>query len=155
MPKVIGSMSYTRKEYIRSSPPSIISRFGMGKNIKYQYKASLISSSDLILGSSSLEAARVTANKPLESSGIDYFLKVNVYPHEMIREHKFMGFAGADRLSQGMSKSFGKAKIRAAKVNKNTPILIIKINKDGLDIAKKSLKNASLKLSGKTEVIVE
>jgi large subunit ribosomal protein L10e len=57
-----------------------------------------------------------------------------------------MGFAGADRLSQGMSRSFGKATKRAAKVSANQPILKVFINKDGIELAKTALRRATKKL---------
>ena len=60
------------------------------------------------LRSNALEAARQVANKHLESELVNnYYLTVVTYPHNVIREKKRATGAGADRLSQGMSLSFG------------------------------------------------
>jgi large subunit ribosomal protein L10e len=121
----------------------------------YKYVVSLVSPFPAKIGGAAIESARITANKVLElNGGVPYFLKVAIYPHEIVRSHKLMGFAGADRLSQGMSRSFGKSTKRAARVRANQPILIFFTNKDGVDLAKIALKKASKKLpiSGKITV---
>jgi large subunit ribosomal protein L10e len=123
---------------------------------EYKHVVSLVSAFPAKIGGSAIESARITANKLLEAkSAVSYFLKIAIYPHEIIRQHKLMGFAGADRLSQGMSRSFGKATKRAARVRANQPILIVFTNKDGIDNAKTALRRASKKLpiSGKITVM--
>jgi len=65
-----------------------------------------------------LEAARVTATKAMSAALGDtgYHLKVRTYPHQVLRENKMMAFAGADRLQDGMRRSFGKPCGTAARV---------------------------------------
>jgi large subunit ribosomal protein L10e len=122
---------------------------------EYNHIVSLVSSCATKIGGSALESARITANKVLELvRGGSYLLKIAVYPHEIVRAHKLMGFAGADRLSQGMSRSFGKAVKRAARIGANQAILIVYINDDGVDQAKIALRRASKKLPIPCKIIV-
>jgi large subunit ribosomal protein L10e len=107
------------------------------------------------ISSAALEATRVTTNKILENSGKSYMLTIRIYPHEIVREHKFMGFAGADRLSQGMKKAFGRPRKRVAKVSAEQTILTVHTNGEGIDVAKIALKRASKKLPIPYYVTVE
>jgi large subunit ribosomal protein L10e len=103
-----------------------------------------------------LEAARVTANKVLGiETGQQVLLKVITYPHEIVRAHRMMGFAGADRLSQGMRHSFGRSTERAAMVKANKPIIAVYTMESGLETAKQALERASKKLPIPCRVEVE
>lgn len=156
MPKHSEGMAYTRQKYIRSIPQSKIKIFTIGdQKGDYSYAVLLRAPNPSEVSSDALEAARITANKMLETSGKSYLLKVLVYPHEIVREHKFMGFAGADRLSQGMSRAFGRPKSRSAKIVANQPIMVIYTKGDAVDLAKTALKRASKKLSILTNVVIE
>ena len=151
-------MAYTRREYVRSIPPAKIARFTIGEPSKdYGYTVSLAAPHDAEINESALESARVTANKVLTNAtgGKSYLLRVCVFPHEIVREHKFMGFAGADRLSQGMQRSFGRPTRKAAKVSANQKILAVDVNRDRIDLAKEALKRASKKLSIPCNIVVE
>ena len=156
MPKSRKGMAYTRVEYIHRQPQLKIRRFSMGDpSNEHTHVVSLVSAIPTKIGGGALESARITANKVLEANtNVSYFLKIAVYPHEIIREHKMMGFAGADRLSQGMSRSFGKATKRAAKVRAHQPILIVYTNENGIEIAKTALRKASKKLPTSYKITV-
>jgi large subunit ribosomal protein L10e len=158
MGKNSWNMSYSREEYIHSVPQPRISRFTSGDpNDEYAYTVSLIASNNVELNSRALEAARVTANRALTRilGERSFLLKVIPYPHEVVRKHKLMGFAGADRLSQGMKLSFGKPTSRAARVNKNQEILTVFVEKEDIKAAKKALERASKKLPIKYNINVE
>lgn len=156
MPTKSSGMAYTRKKYIRSMPPSKIRRFTLGKTKgEYSHVTFLRSTSKGDISSGALESARVTANKVLERSGGSFKLKIRVYPHEVVREHKFMGFAGADRLSRGMSKAFGRPRSRAARISTGQNILAIYSNINDVDIAKGALKRASKKLPLSYDIVVK
>ena len=147
MPKHMGSMSYTRQKYARGIPQSKIHVFTIGDNTAdYSHIVALKPIGPTEVESEALEAARVTANKVMENSGKPYFFKVLIFPHEIVREHKFMGFAGADRLSQGMSRSFGRTKKRAAKVHAGQTIFAIHVKDDAVALATTALKRAAKKL---------
>jgi len=157
MPKRSGSMSYTRQEYVHSKPPIRVTRFTIGEtNLDYEYKITLVASYSKEVSGKALEAARVTANKVIGAdTGQQFLLKVLAYPHEIVRAHRFMGFAGADRLSQGMSRSFGRPTERAAVVKADQPILAIYAMEPGVETAKKALMRASKKLPLPSRVEVE
>lgn len=157
MPKRSGSMAYTRQKYIHSKPPLRVLRFTLGDaGLDYEYKITMVAPHSVKLSGKSLEAARVTANKVLKiEAGVNFMLKVVTYPHEIIRSHKFMGFAGADRLSQGMRHSFGKVTERAAMVKVNQIILAVFSTQAGVETAKKALTRASKKLPVSCRIEVE
>jgi large subunit ribosomal protein L10e len=118
---------------------------------------SLIASSNVEISSKALEAARVTANRVLTKmlGERSFLLKVVPYPHEVVRQHKFMGFAGADRLSQGMKLAFGRPTGRAARVNAGQEVLTVSVDEQNVKAAKKALKRASKKLPIKYNIDVE
>ncbi|MFH0896969.1 MAG: 50S ribosomal protein L16 [Candidatus Bathyarchaeota archaeon] len=156
MPKHYGGMAYTRKKYIRSMPQSMIKRFTLGDTkAEFSDATFLKAAYPSQVGSGALEAARVTANKVLEASGKPFLLKILPFPHEVVREHKFMGFAGADRLSRGMTKSFGRPASRRAKLTAGQVILAISVNSDMVATAKAALKRASKKLPIPCNIVVE
>ena len=148
MPKRSGSMAYTRIEYIHSKPPPRVTRFTLGDTrLDYDNRVNMVAPHSVELSGKSLEAARVTANKVLGiEAGQPFLLKVVTYPHEVVRAHRFMGFAGADRLSQGMRRSFGRANEKAAEVSAGQPILSVFCMESGIENAKTALTRASKKL---------
>jgi large subunit ribosomal protein L10e len=158
MPKSPDGMAYTRREYVHSVPPNKVTRFTIGESSPdYEYTVALVTSNDIEITGSALEAARVTANKVLTiaTGGKSYFLRICSYPHEIVREHKFMGFAGADRLSQGMKNAFGRPTGRSARLSANQKVIAVDVNKDKIDLAKEALKRASKKLPLSYRVVVE
>jgi len=69
------------KKYIRSMPQSMIKRFTLGDTkAEFSHVALLKAAYSSALGSGSLEAARVTANKVLEISGKPFLLKISPFP---------------------------------------------------------------------------
>jgi len=151
-------MAYTRREYIHRVPQSRISRFTLGDpTAEYEFAVSLIASKDAQISSNALETIRITTNKALAGmlGEKSYLLKIVPYPHLIIREHKFMSFAGADRLSQGMGHAFGRPTKRAAVVKKGKKIISVFVMKEGVDAAKKAIKKSSKKLPVKYKINIE
>lgn len=139
-------------------PQSMISRFTLGDTTaEYEFAVSLIASKDVQISSNALEAIRITTNKALSGmiSEQAYTLKILPYPHRIIREHKFMSFAGADRLSQGMGHAFGRPTKRAADIKRGQKIVTVFVNKSSLDAAKQAIKRASKRLPLKYSIEVE
>jgi len=158
MPKNRTDVSYTRVKFIGGTPQQKISRFSMGdSHEKFEYAVSLVALSKADIKHDALEAARIAANKVVDEKlgATGYFLQICVYPHQIIREHKLMGFAGADRLSEGMRHSFGKASGRAARVKVDQKVLTIHVNKDQIEVAKTALKRATSKLPIPYKITVE
>ena len=137
-----------RKSYVVGVPYSRIHIFEMGNAEKeFDTNLWLVADRSVQIRSNALEAARVVSNKFLEKniSG-DYFLKILVYPHHVLREHSLATGAGADRFSSGMRKAFGKPSGLAARVKKGQNIMWLRLNKKDLAIGRKALKRASMKL---------
>lgn len=150
-------MSYTRNEYIHRIPHPRISRFTIGDPTDdYAYSLSLIASNDVEITSKALEAARVTTNRALTRrlGERSFLLKVVPYPHEVVREHKFMSFAGADRLSQGMKLAFGRPTGRAARVKAGQEVITISVDDEDVPAAKQALARAAKKLPVKYNITI-
>jgi len=139
-----------RKSYVVGAPYPRIHVFNMGNPDK-EYDKTLWLSVDrsVQLRDNSLEAARIVANKLLERTigSENYFMKILIFPHHVLREHSLATGAGADRFSSGMRKSFGKPSGRAAQVRKGQNVIMLKIFKKDLEVGKKALKRADSKLA--------
>jgi len=94
-----------RRYTIKHIPEPKIRMFTIGKEATdYYYLLTLIALESGQINHLSLEAARIACNRYLrEKLGRDnYLLRILPYPHHVVREHKLMAFAGADRLQDGM-----------------------------------------------------
>jgi len=144
------SLRKPKKNYVKALPRTSLLIFNMGaRNKVFELLFSLKAEGDVQLRSNALEAARQAANKYLERKiPNNYFMRVVTYPHNVIREKKFATGAGADRVSQGMTLSFGKPSSVAARVRKGKSVFEVKTNGENRQVAKDALKKASSKLSG-------
>ena len=95
-----------------------------------------------------LEAARQVSNATIrESAGTDgYALRIHVYPHQILRENKQATGAGADRVSMGMRKSFGRTVGTAARVSSGQKLITLSTSEEFLLEAKEALRKSSHKL---------
>jgi large subunit ribosomal protein L10e len=149
---------YTRKEYIPGIPPPKISKFEMGDIKKdYDYEVALVVEEAGQIRHNALEAARVMALKRLSTKlgENNFFLRVNVYPHHVLRENKMLAFAGADRLQEGMRLAFGKPIGTAARVYPGQVVLFARVFKDHVAVAKEALKIAASKLPLPVRIVVK
>lgn len=137
-----------KEGYVAGAPRPKIGLFEMGKKEgDFDRVLYLIAKRGVQIRDSALEAARIVIHKFLEEKiGKNYFLKVLVYPHQIIREQSIATGAGADRYSQGMRKSFGRPVGRAARVDEGQRVISLKIKKENLKAAKEALKRAGSKL---------
>lgn len=151
----ISGPAYTRREYIGGAPQSKIVHLTMGDpSGDFKYEARLVALEDAQIRHNALEAARMAINKFLEEKlgGKGYFLKISVYPHHILREHKMMTGAGADRLSEGMRRAFGRPVGLAARVKKGQNIVILRINEQSLNLAKEALTRGASKMPIPTRI---
>jgi len=140
---------YTRGKYIHGAPPPKISKFMMGDlKAKFEYRVSLVAQAPVQIRHNALEAARVSANKVLFDvlGETGYKIHLRVYPHIILRENRMIATAGADRLQEGMRRSFGKPTGRAARIKAEQSILDIYVNGNALETAKQALHVGSTKL---------
>ena len=75
-----------------------------------------------------------------------YFSTLRIYPHILLRENKMIATAGADRLQEGMRGAFGKAVSLAARVQRDQVLMEAFVKKEHLEVAKKALHGAAVKL---------
>jgi large subunit ribosomal protein L10e len=142
----IKGMPYTRRQYMGGIPGSKIVKFTMGTpNKEFSYTLELINLKDGQIRHNALESARIAANRMLEGNlGRDnFFLKIIPYPHMVLREHKRINVAQADRFQEGMKRAYGKPVGIAAAIKRGNPILVAKVDMEGLDFAKEALKRAA------------
>jgi large subunit ribosomal protein L10e len=154
----IKGQPYTRGKYIHGSPPSKISKFMMGDTKShFEYRFSLVAQAPIQIRHNALEAARVAANKVLfDALGeTGYMIQLKVYPHVILRENRMIATAGADRLQEGMRRSFGKPSGRAARIKSGQSILDVYVNSSALDHAKRALRVGSTKLSVASVIVQE
>ncbi len=150
--------AYTRREYIKGAPDPRIRIFDMGnKGGKFEYAVHLVVLERGQIRDRALEAARVAAHNYLrEHIGLDnYHLRIRVYPHHVLREHKLLGAAKAERLQKGMRLAFGKPVGRAARVRRFQEIITVYTNERYLDEAKEALRRAKYKVAMPCKIVVE
>jgi large subunit ribosomal protein L10e len=153
----VKGQAYTRKEYVKSSPPSKITKFTMGDTkTKFPIEAKLITKENAQIRHNALEAARIASNRILaEKLGNNYFLRIMPFPHTILRENKMIFGAHADRLQDGMRRAFGKPISTAARVKTNQPVIVIGVNEDAVEVAKQALKLGQAKLPMPCRIAVE
>jgi large subunit ribosomal protein L10e len=152
----VKNRAYTRKEYAHGFPPPKIVKFTMGDTkAQFDIEAQLIATERVQIRHCALEAARVATNRVLMDKLInDYYMVVHPYPHIILRENKMIFGAHADRLQQGMRRSFGTAIGTAAKVEVGQPIITVKVKAGQEAIAKESLKRGSAKLPIPCKIVI-
>lgn len=157
----ISQKPYTRvavhvpkKSYVKGVPGSKIRQFETGKKSDYPLVFSIVSGKATAMRSNCLEAARVAATKYLSTklSG-QFFLKLRIFPHHVMRENPLATGAGADRFSSGMRRSFGKPIGYAARVKENQKVISVFVPDGKEDIAKEALRRAARKLPGACKIV--
>ena len=151
------SKSKPRKSYVVGVPFPKLHQYEMGtKNPAYDTTLYLVARTAVQIRDNAMEAARIVSTRFLETKlTTNFFLKILVYPHQVVREHSIAQGAGADRFSQGMRLNFGHPVGTAAIVKKGQRIMMVKTMKEHLDVAKIGLKKAGLKICTATRIVVE
>lgn len=145
-----------KKGYVKGVPGSKVTQFETGKKMDYDKTFLLISDNNVQIRHNALESARVIAAQTLEKmtgKDAEYFMKIRVYPHHVLRENALATGAGADRFQQGMRQSFGKPIGTAARVHKNQAIFEIRVGKQHEAAAMLALKKAIYKLPTTCKIV--
>jgi large subunit ribosomal protein L10e len=139
---------FRKKSFIRMTPHRKITRFdmGTGKNLKYSFD--LLPKKTIQIRQEALESARQTAIRVLEGNLAknEFHFKIRKYPYHILREKSLAIGAGADRVSTGMQKPFGKPTGIAVQIKTGDRLFSISVNKEGTDFARTALKRASKKM---------
>ena len=149
------SIRRPRRSYVKGVPPSKIHQFEIGSRKDYTSIFYLQSLEDVQLRSNALEAARVTITKCLTNrlGEENFFIKLLVYPHHILRENSMATGAGADRFSDGMRRSFGKPIGQAARVRANQKVFMIKVPANSEKFVKEAYERAGKKMSGSYKIL--
>jgi len=148
MYRSIEGQVYTRQEYMGGIPTCRVTQFDTG-NLKgaFPLRLSLGCEEAAQVRDIALESARVSAVRVLEKGAPNaYHLKVRRYPHQILREHKMAMGAGADRISDGMRRAFGKPVGHAVRAQLGAELLTIYTTPEHEDTAKEALRKAAHKL---------
>ncbi len=152
---------YTRLEYIHGAPMVQIPKFDMGatsgsERARFNMVARLVAREQGHIRAQALEAARQMSYKYLSRTIGDqnFYLRINVYPHHVLRENKMLAMAGADRLQEGMRLAFGSPAGRAARVYPGTVIILVESTAQYINFVKEALRRAASKISLPTRIMV-
>ena len=142
------SSKYRKQNFVRAVPHNTIVRYEMGNpNGKFDTKIKLLAGADVQIRHNAIESARLTTNKLLEGklSKNEYHFKIKMFPFHVLRENPLASGAGADRMSTGMKKSFGKPISVAAQCKKGKILLEVRVDKKNIALGKQALKRAAHK----------
>ncbi len=154
--------SNAKKAYVKTVPPNKIVKFHMGNQKdynagKHKFVVKFIATERAQVRDNALEAVRMWLNKILdEKVPGEYYLVVKTYPHHILRENKTASGAGADRLSSGMTHSFGITIGRAAIVTPGKEIFMISVpNEKAARDARDALVSISSKMPCRGRIVFE
>ena len=144
-----------RKSFVKGAPHPKVRQYVMGTDKPYELEVEMVEVEGVRIRDNALESARQAAGKSLENNLPGrYFFQVVPYPHLVLREHSALGVAGADRISKGMKKAFGRPKGRLAQVEGGKPVFRARIVSRDLPLLKEAFKRAGLKVPGKTKLSI-
>jgi len=152
------SAKVPRKSYVTGIPQIKLHQFEMGtRDGNFDLTLYLVAKKAVQIREQAVESARIVAQQFLEKKLglVNYFFKVLVYPHQVIREKPIATGAGADRYSRGMAQAFGKPVTSAIQTRKNEKLMMLRTSKINLEIGKQALKKAGLKISTPTKIEIE
>tara|TARA_Y100000590_G_scaffold211246_1_gene239368 strand:- start:5736 stop:6236 length:501 start_codon:yes stop_codon:yes gene_type:complete len=142
---------YANTRHIKGKPQIKIAKFNSGnKKGEFDYCVQLLINEKVQIRHMAIESTRLAANKTLEKTTGEsgYSSRLRIYPHIRLRENKLIAAAGADRLSEGMRRAFGKANSLAARVKQGQIIMEMNVKKEHIEAASNALKKACVKLPG-------
>ena len=144
-----------RNSYTGAIPGIKTRQFNMGNGAKnFSHILDLKVGEHIQVRDNAIESTRMAINRFLNNKiGKDnYFMKIRVYPFQVLRENKQAQGAGADRVSQGMSRSFGKNIGRSVRVRPGQKIVSVLVDKENVDFAKEALMRANSRIGASLKV---
>ena len=146
-----------RRNYIGAVPGIKTRQFNMGNPAKkFTNILDLVVGEHVQIRDNSIESARIAINRYLHNKlGKEgYFMKIRIYPFNILRENKQAQGAHADRIQTGMSKAFGKPIGRAARVRPGQKIISVLVDEPNIKIAKEALLRAKSRMTCTVKVKV-
>lgn len=146
------------KSYIKGVPGSKLHLYEVGKpNPDFDLRLNLVPEQGGQVRHNALEAGRVACaaylRKTIEEK--NFFLKVRVIPHQVLREHAQAAIAQADRFYDGMSHPFGKPSGVAARIKAGQPLYSLSVRKTHKTEAKEALRRAAAKIPMSCSIVEE
>ena len=116
----------------------------------------LVSNEKEQITSEALESARIAANKYMQTKcGKDAFhMRIRPHPWHVVRINKMLSCAGADRLQTGMRGAYGKALLKACRVNIGAILVSIRVESKNVAHACEALRRSKCKFSGRQTVFI-
>jgi len=154
----LAKKAYTRREYMGGVPGSKIVQFEMGNlSSDFPVETHLVITECCQIRHTALEAARIAINRRLmkDVGRMNFHLKIQVYPHHVLRENKQATGAGADRVSEGMRLAFGKAVGTAARVDPRQKIFTVYTTPQYIDKVKDALRHGGHKLPSPSHITID
>lgn len=151
---------YPKSRYNRGVPDSKLRIYDIGKKRaaynEFPNCIHLVSGEKEQISSEAMEAARIAANKYMQTkAGKDAFhMRMRVHPWHVLRINKMLSCAGADRLQTGMRGAFGKPLGKAARVDIGTILMSIRCGDNNIEHAKEALRRSKFKYPGRQSVVV-
>ncbi|MDP2666926.1 MAG: 50S ribosomal protein L16 [Candidatus Diapherotrites archaeon] len=146
------------KNFIGTNPGLRTRQFNMGNPTKpYSHIVDwVVQEPHVQVRDNAIEAVRMGFNRQLvHKIGKDnFFIRVRVYPFQILRENKIAQGAGADRVSSGMKHSFGKPIGRAVRLRKNQKVLSVLCDGSHVTVVTTALNRAATKFNCKMLPIV-
>jgi large subunit ribosomal protein L10e len=146
-----------RKSYTGAIPGLKTRQFNMGNGAKeFSHILDLKVEEHCQIRDNAIESVRMAINRYLNNhlGKEGYFMKIRAYPFHVLRENKQAQGAGADRVSQGMSHSFGKNIGRAIRVRPGQKLISVLVDEDGVEVAKKALQRANSRIGAELSIRV-
>lgn len=148
------------KAYIKTIPYTKVAKFTIGdqkgfREGKHKFSVALVATRQIQIRDTAIEAGRMHVHKMLdEQIPGEYFMSVKIHPHHFLRNNKTSGVAGADRLSTGMSHSFGVIEGRAALLPANKEIFFVSCKDEkGARITRDAMESIRAKMPGATKIV--
>lgn len=149
---------YTRLKYIkRGAKGTQVVKFTVGTTGDYTHELSLVALREKFVPEVVLESVRLALGHALaDIKDRQYVFRILPYPHHILRTNKILGTAKAERISEGMRRSFGKSiGLKAAHVKKNQAIVKLWVYEEYLKLAKNALRIAKGKIGVPCKIMVE
>jgi large subunit ribosomal protein L10e len=150
------------KAYVKVNPHNKIVKYHGGEQNdyiagKHKFAVSVVVQESVQIRDVSLEASRQLITKHMDNNALgQYYIAIKVFPHHLIRENKAAAGAGADRLSSGMSHSFGSVIGRSAKVKPGQTIFFVSCTTEKVaKIARDAMKKVKSKIPAKMKITFE
>jgi len=144
-----------RKNFLGGAPGVRTRDFTIGNQTKdFDTQLDIVSKKTMQIRDNAIESMRQKLVKKLTDAlgKDDFVIKIRLYPHHIIREHKSATGAGADRVSKGMKHAFGKNSLRAVQIKENQILLSVVVDHTKKDKIKKILKGIKYKINMPFEI---